>query len=166
MGYIHPAFLYSKVRPAPGSSRPCWARGQGPGPRAMTPAGCVPLTTSHMTCHNACRPGRPAPARDGTGAGMATTRPVLPVPLHEATLTLQQGIRATARGLAPDTRNFPQRPTHQLTCRARHLARQRQGRPARRLACLRAFPAGVVFARNFMVLGLLRLSQPPRRRRR
>jgi hypothetical protein len=99
---------------------------------------------------------------------MATTRPVLPVPLHEATLTLQQGIRAELQRAAaqpqpaPDTRNFrPQRPTH-LTGRARHLpiaAAGKAGAAASLHACLSLLV--LVFARNCMVLGLLRLSKPP-----
>ena len=107
--------------------------GQGPGARAEgndTGWLCATYNVAHDM------PQRlPAPARDGSRHGDDASRPCS---RHEATLTLQHGIRATERGLAPDTRNFPQRPTHQLTRRARHLPIAAAGK-AGAAASLQAF---------------------------
>lgn len=71
----------------------------GPGP--MTRRLAVPQPTYNVVASR-CNVARDMPQRlaagPSTGAGMGTTRPVLPVPLHEMTLTLQHAIRATARG--------------------------------------------------------------------
>lgn len=78
MGYIHPAFLYSKVRPAPGSSRPCWARAEGNDTGWL----CATYNVAHDM------PQRlPAPARDGSRHGDDASRPARTVTRGDVDIT-------------------------------------------------------------------------------